>query len=201
MQRHHCIQRTSLAKQRPLSFLHPERTHLFWEAQTALPSQAQGQAPNLCWGTTRIHPTRTTSPLHRQSRISVNASWKHQHLPHFSKLDTYFPSSPARRASGSSPCPAMPHASAGLQRGSQPSAALQPLERTLHNHSTDLPSTAVRRHPGRNREPCFPLPKAFSLPFAHLLAPSVLLSLRQCSAAQAGTKNYHWGLLHVINLA
>lgn len=135
-----------------------------------------------------------------QSRISVNASWKHQCPLQFSKLEMHFPSSPARKASGSSPCPAKPCASAGLQRGSQPSAALRPSESPLHNQDSDLPSTAVRNL-GRNSKYCFPLPKTFSLPFAHLLALSVLLLPGQCSAAQAGKKNYCWGLFHVTNLA
>lgn len=100
-----------------------------------------------------------------QSRISVNASWKHQCPLQFSKLEMHFPSSPARKASGSSPCPAKPCASAGLQRGSQPSAALRPSESPLHNQDSDLPSTAVRNL-GRNSKYCFPLPKHFHF---HLL--------------------------------
>lgn len=73
MQRHHCTQRTSFTKQRPLPFLHPEYTHLIlrsFNTQTAPHSQAQGQAPNLCWETTRIHPTRTIFPPRAKQDLS-----------------------------------------------------------------------------------------------------------------------------------
>lgn len=127
----------------------------------------------------------------------MKTSWKRQRLPHFSKLDTHFPSSPARRAWGSSPCPAKPRTSAGLQRGSQPSTALRPSDSPLHNHSTDLPSTAVRRHLGRNREYCFPLPKQH-FHFHLLTCWHLVCFYRRVSARK---KNDCCGLFHVINLA
>lgn len=127
MQRHHCIQRTSFTKERPLSFLHPDHTHLILRGTDSTSQPGSGTATKPLLGNHENPPHQDDLPS-VQSRISVNASWKHQCLPHSSKLDTHFLSSPARRASDSSLCPAKPQASAGLQRGSQPSAALRPSE-------------------------------------------------------------------------
>lgn len=105
------------------------------------------------------------SPM--QSRCSMNTNWNHQRLMLFSKLDTHFPSSPARRASASCPCPwNMPQTPMVCKGQSSP----VPSESSFHNHSANLPPTDVRRHPGKNRKHCFAFAKIFSLPFAHLLA-------------------------------
>lgn len=122
-----------------------------FNTQTTPRSQAQGQAPNLSRETTRIHPTRMISPR------------AEQHLCEY-KLETSVPgialqaqhTFPLLCCQKSLELLSVPLQSpAHLQRGIQPRAVLQPSEGPLHNHGTDLPSTAVGRHLGRNREHCF----------------------------------------------